>query len=256
MVLPVSNGAGELALHPLQVQADAGRDGWAWLLLNVTCDGRLPKRKSPSSSPHLPSTADARRNGQSPAHTMEEFAYSLAQICSLNCIRAAPVFSTPPLCLTFLSFPSLLSSAPSSVCFSVILAHFTPLPFQSFGLHQAAIVWAQGEKRENWRGPGLYLARRAVGTRLSASNDALIISTLEPARHSVYFCGFPFALSISLYLPLNRQLLFASWWFWFPLRSSLFPSIPGFPSIVCHFHLLYRSLQHCISISPGMPPRS
>lgn len=65
---------------------------------------------------------------------------------------------------------------------------------------------------------------------MSASNDALIISTLEPARHSVCFCGFPFGLSIFLYLPLNRQLLFASWWFSFPLRSSLFsPPFLAFP---------------------------
>lgn len=96
--LPVTNGAGEL-----QVQADAGRDASAWL--NVTCDGRLPKRGCPSPSPRLPSPADARRYGQSAAHTKEELAYSLAQICSLNCVCAAPVFSTPPLCLTFFSFP-------------------------------------------------------------------------------------------------------------------------------------------------------
>lgn len=74
------------------------------------------------------------------------------------------------------------------------------------------------------------MGRCAAGTRLSASNDALIISTLEPARHSVYFCGVPFGLSIFLYLPLNRRRLFASWWFWFPLRSSLFsPPSLAFP---------------------------
>lgn len=86
----------------MEVQADAGRDAPAWPRLNVTCGGR------PSPSPHLPSPAGARRYGQSAAHTKEELAYPLAQIRSLNCVSAAPEFSTPPLRLTF--FPSPLSA--------------------------------------------------------------------------------------------------------------------------------------------------
>lgn len=93
--------------------------------LNVTCDGRLPKRECPNPSPHLPSLADVRLNGQSTAHTKKELAYSLAQICSLNCVCAAPVFSTPPLCLTFSFFPLSAVISLSKCVFFLLFLHIS-----------------------------------------------------------------------------------------------------------------------------------
>lgn len=62
----------------------------------------------------------------------------------------------------------------------VILSRFTSFLLQSFSLHQTAIVWARGENTEGERwGLGMCLACCTIATRLSVSNDALIISTLE-----------------------------------------------------------------------------
>lgn len=62
--------------------------------------------------------------------------------------------------------PALCHQQPLQVRVFLLFLHIS-LRFQSSGLHQAAIVRAREEKRENRWGRG------ALGTRLSASDDAL-----------------------------------------------------------------------------------
>lgn len=149
-----------------------------------------------------------------------ELAYSLAQICSLNCMCAAPVLHTSTV-MPFFFFFALCHQLPLQDCIFLLFLHIS-LPFQSSGLHQSAIVRTREETRENrWR-QAPYLARCALATRLSDSDDALLISTLALALRPV-----------SLSLSFSESCWLSS----SPLCSPL-PSSPCSPFIVCHFHLL------------------
>lgn len=97
------------------------------------------------------------------------------------------------------------------MCILVILSHFTPSPLQSF-LQSSSDRYCEssGGERRDGRGLAICLSCCTIGTRLSFSNDALIISTLKlgccvecqykPAGVYLCFCGLPFGLSIFLYL--------------------------------------------------------
>lgn len=158
--------------------------------LNEACDERHARQRRPSPLLPLLSLPGAQCNGQSTAHTKEELAYSLAQNRSLNCSCIESMFSTHPLLSLSLSLSGYIYSFHwprhqlLKKCFAfylcVILSRFTSFLLQSFSLHQTAIVWARGENTEGegW-GLGMCLACCTIATRLSVSNDALIISTLE-----------------------------------------------------------------------------
>lgn len=110
-------------------------------LLNEACDGRCARQKRPSSPLPLPSPPGAPHDGQSTAYTKEELAYSLAQICFLNCSCTEPAFATPPLYLffsflflkifaVFFLFPCTLRITGCSKCayLSPVLSHAYPPP--------------------------------------------------------------------------------------------------------------------------------
>lgn len=208
--------------------------------LNEACDGRCARQKRPSPPLPLPSPPGAPRDGQSTAHTKEELAYSLAQICFLNCSCTEPAFATPPLYLLFLFlflknlhfffYSPALSASPvvPSVCISVPFFHRPTLPslppppnhwvFIRRLLCELRRRTQPGSERERWgeeeRGElGICLACCTVGTRLSVSNDALIISALElglqhrmtiSARRCAHFRGLP--LGPSLYSVISLPL--------------------------------------------------
>lgn len=135
--------------------------------LNEGCDGRRARQKRPSSPLPLPSPPGVPRDGQSTAHTKEELAYSLAQICFLNCSCAEPAFATPPLYLFFLKslpffffYSPALSASPvvPSVRISVPFFHMPTPPLPNHWVFIRRLLCElrrrtqPGSERERWGG--------------------------------------------------------------------------------------------------------
>lgn len=178
------------------------------------------------------------------------------------------MFSTPPLYLTVFFPHSLPSPVSPSACISLSLSHFTPFPppiIQSSS--DGYCVSSGGECRERW-GQGIRLACFNIGTRLSVSNDALIISTLALGFLTEWqqqLSGMYISLAsllacqsffISLCLCCLSPLPFLSWWFLFLLVFAAFPGIlylckiPYTHASLCSQCLLFGS---CLP-SPPSPP--
>lgn len=87
------------------------------------------------------------------------------------------MFSTPPLLYLSFFFPLSTSPVSPSVCISVFHISLVPPPIIQPSSDGYCVRSAE-ECRERW-GLGICLACCTIGTRLSVSNDALIISALE-----------------------------------------------------------------------------
>lgn len=142
--------------------------------LNEGCDGRRARQKRPSSPLPLPSPPGAPRDGQSTAHTKEELAYSLAQICFLNCSCTEPrVRNTSSLsfflCFFFFKifavffYSPALSASPvvPSVRISVPFFHMPTPPLPNHWVFIRRLLCElrrrtqPGSERERWRGGGV-----------------------------------------------------------------------------------------------------
>lgn len=197
-----------------------------------------------------------RANGQSTAHTKQKLAYFLAQNRSVNCSCIEPLSSTPLSLLFFLGggFALSPSAASPSLYFSVILLHFHSPPSNHSVFIRRPLCEHRGRTLSGRWGPGMCLAGCTMGTRLSVSNDAFIINTLEPGccteweyQRYVHFCGLSFRLSVFLYrrlrLPFLSQPFLLRFFFWSFLhfcifycpRANFLVIVPCFPSLVFHF---------------------